>query len=121
MLGDVEEGNGDPSRAQFGEEVTPNQHALARQFGLYDNIHSMGTNSAEGHHWLMQQGGEGVLGISAAALAVRRFGRVQLAELHRGYTTADHRLGRWWLRAAPDGPVTVGWVEWSGTGRTPGC
>ena len=48
------EGNGDASLAQFGENVTPNQHALARQFGLYDNAYDIGTNSAEGHNWLMQ-------------------------------------------------------------------
>lgn len=52
--GDMPEGNGDPSLAQFGEQVTPNIHALARQFGLYDNVYDTGTNSAEGHNWLMQ-------------------------------------------------------------------
>jgi YVTN family beta-propeller protein len=52
--GDMPEGNGDPSLAQFGEDVTPNIHALARQFGLYDNTYDTGTNSAEGHNWLMQ-------------------------------------------------------------------
>jgi YVTN family beta-propeller protein len=52
--GDMPEGNGDASLAQFGEEVTPNIHALARQFGLYDNVYDTGTNSAEGHNWLMQ-------------------------------------------------------------------
>ena len=54
VLGDIPQGNGDPSLAQFGENVTPNQHALAQQFGLYDNTYDIGTNSAEGHNWLMQ-------------------------------------------------------------------
>ncbi|MFI2651768.1 bifunctional YncE family protein/alkaline phosphatase family protein [Micromonospora fulviviridis] len=54
VFGDIPEGNGDPALAQFGENVTPNQHALARQFGLYDNTYDIGTNSAEGHNWLMQ-------------------------------------------------------------------
>ncbi|MGV4981131.1 bifunctional YncE family protein/alkaline phosphatase family protein [Streptomyces sp. NRAIS4] len=54
VLGDVPEGDGDPSVTQFGENVTPNQHALAQQFGLYDNTYDIGTNSAEGHNWLMQ-------------------------------------------------------------------
>ena len=54
LFGDMGEGNGDPSLAQFGEQATPNQHALARQFGLYDNVYDVGTNSAEGHNWLMQ-------------------------------------------------------------------
>ena len=54
VYGDMPQGNGDPSLAQFGENVTPNQHALAEQFGLYDNTYDIGTNSAEGHNWLMQ-------------------------------------------------------------------
>jgi YVTN family beta-propeller protein len=54
VYGDMTEGNGDSSLAQFGAKVTPNQHALARQFGLYDNVYDVGTNSAEGHNWLMQ-------------------------------------------------------------------
>jgi YVTN family beta-propeller protein len=54
VFGDMPEGNGDPTLAQFGEQTTPNQHALARQFGLYDNTYDVGTNSAEGHNWLMQ-------------------------------------------------------------------
>ena len=54
VYGDMSEGDGDPSLAQFGAKVTPNQHALAKQFGLYDNLYDVGTNSAEGHNWLMQ-------------------------------------------------------------------
>jgi YVTN family beta-propeller protein len=54
VYGDMAEGNGDPTLAQFGAKVTPNQHALAKQFGLYDNVYDVGTNSAEGHNWLMQ-------------------------------------------------------------------
>ena len=54
VYGDIPEGNGDPALAQYGENVTPNQHAMAKQFGLYDNTYDVGTNSAEGHNWLMQ-------------------------------------------------------------------
>jgi YVTN family beta-propeller protein len=54
LYGDMKQGNGDPSLAQFGQKVTPNQHALASQFGLYDNTYDIGTNSAEGHNWIMQ-------------------------------------------------------------------
>jgi YVTN family beta-propeller protein len=54
VFGDISKGNGAPALAQFGENVTPNQHALANQFGLYDNTYDIGTNSAEGHNWLMQ-------------------------------------------------------------------
>jgi len=54
VFGDLPQGNGDPALTQYGETVTPNQHALAQQFGLYDNFYDVGTNSAEGHNWLMQ-------------------------------------------------------------------
>ena len=53
LFGDDTRGDGDPTLAEFGENVTPNQHALQRQFGLYDNTYDIGTNSAEGHNWLM--------------------------------------------------------------------
>jgi YVTN family beta-propeller protein len=51
ILGDLKEGNGDPSLCLFGEEVTPNQHALARQFTLFDNFYCSGALSATGHEW----------------------------------------------------------------------
>src|SRR6266702_3270568 len=54
LFGDISKGNGDPTLTQFGEKATPNQHTLAKQFGLYDNVYDVGTNSSEGHNWLMQ-------------------------------------------------------------------
>jgi DNA-binding beta-propeller fold protein YncE len=51
LLGDIKEGNGDPDLALFGEPVTPNQHALARQFILFDNFYVDGDVSADGHVW----------------------------------------------------------------------
>ncbi len=50
-LGDMPEGNGDKSLCLFGEESTPNQHKLARDFVLLDNTYTSGTNSADGHQW----------------------------------------------------------------------
>jgi hypothetical protein len=50
-LGDLKEGNGAPSLVSFGRKVTPNEHALAREFVLLDNTYASGTNSAEGHNW----------------------------------------------------------------------
>ena len=35
----------------FGEEVTPNQHKLAREFVLLDNFYCSGVLSADGHQW----------------------------------------------------------------------
>lgn len=50
-LGDMPEGNGDKQLCLFGEDVTPNQHKLAREFVLLDNTYTSGTNSADGHQW----------------------------------------------------------------------
>jgi YVTN family beta-propeller protein len=52
-LGDVKEGNGDPSLCLFGEDVTPNQRALAREFVLLDNFYVDAEVSADGHNWSM--------------------------------------------------------------------
>ena len=51
VLGDMPEGNGDPSLCIFGERITPNQHALAREFVLLDNTYCAGILSADGHNW----------------------------------------------------------------------
>ncbi|WP_309722702.1 bifunctional YncE family protein/alkaline phosphatase family protein [Armatimonas sp.] len=51
VFGDMKEGNGDPKLCGLGEEVTPNHHALARSFTLFDNGYVSGTNSADGHQW----------------------------------------------------------------------
>lgn len=51
VLGDMKEGNGDPSLVLFGENITPNQHALARQFVLLDNFYCNAEVSADGHNW----------------------------------------------------------------------
>jgi YVTN family beta-propeller protein len=54
VLGDLGEGNGDSADAQFGSEITPNFHALARRFGDLDNFYDEGTLSADGHNWIVQ-------------------------------------------------------------------
>ena len=51
VLGDMPEGNGDTSLVLFGEKITPNQHALAREFVLLDNFYVDGEVSADGHNW----------------------------------------------------------------------
>jgi YVTN family beta-propeller protein len=53
VLGDIPEGNGDPDLVLFGENITPNQHALAREFVLLDNFYVNGEVSADGHNWTM--------------------------------------------------------------------
>jgi hypothetical protein len=52
VFGDIKEGAGDPNLVLFGDEVTPNHHALARQFALLDNFYCSGVLSADGHSWV---------------------------------------------------------------------
>lgn len=51
ILGDMKEGNGDPALCLFPERVTPNQHAIAREFVLLDNFYVDAEVSADGHNW----------------------------------------------------------------------
>jgi len=51
VFGDISAANGDPSLVMYGEDITPNQHALARQFGVLDNFYDSGDVSGDGHIW----------------------------------------------------------------------
>jgi Phosphoesterase family len=51
ILGDLPKGNGDPNLCLFGEEVTPNAHALARDFVLLDNFYVDAEVSFDGHSY----------------------------------------------------------------------
>jgi YVTN family beta-propeller protein len=51
VLSDIPGGNADASLLLFGENITPNQHALAKQFVLLDNFYVDGEVSADGHNW----------------------------------------------------------------------
>ena len=49
ILGDLDRGNGDPTLALFGEPITPNAHALAREFVTLDNFYVDAEVSYDGH------------------------------------------------------------------------
>ncbi len=51
VLGDMPQGNGDAKLTWFGRKVTPNEHAIAARFGLFDNAYTSGEVSATGHMW----------------------------------------------------------------------
>jgi sugar lactone lactonase YvrE len=51
LFGDIAKANGDPSLVMYGQEVTPNQHALANEFAVLDNYYCNGILSADGHAW----------------------------------------------------------------------
>jgi YVTN family beta-propeller protein len=55
MLGDLNNGsNGDPSLTVFGAAITPNFHALAKNFVTLDNFMDAGDGSMDGWSWALQ-------------------------------------------------------------------
>lgn len=51
ILGDMPGGDGDTSLVYFPRPVTPNHHALAGRFGLFDRFFVNAEVSADGHNW----------------------------------------------------------------------
>jgi YVTN family beta-propeller protein len=51
VFGDMPQGNGDSSVTMFGEKITPNHHAIARDWVLLDNLYCNGEVSVDGHAW----------------------------------------------------------------------
>ncbi len=52
VLGDIKDGDGDPSLVYFPDVfVSPNHHALARRFGLFDRFFVNAEVSSQGHIW----------------------------------------------------------------------
>jgi len=51
VLGDLGAGNGDPKLTLLGEAITPNHHALARQFVTLDAFFDSGESSNTGWNW----------------------------------------------------------------------
>ena len=54
VLGDLRPGNGDPRLTLFPEAITPNHHALARQFVTFDRFLDSGEISSTGWSWSTQ-------------------------------------------------------------------
>ncbi|MGN6375815.1 MAG: bifunctional YncE family protein/alkaline phosphatase family protein [Sphingomonas sp.] len=51
LLGDLDIGNGDPHLAILGQALSPNHHALARNFVTLDNFYDSGEQSSTGWTW----------------------------------------------------------------------
>ena len=96
VLGDMKEGNGDPSLVLFGENVTPNHHKLAREFVLLDNFYVNSDVSADGHNW------------STAAIApdyVQKIWPNKYAKPPASCTISKSRIRRRCLPRATCGPM----------------
>jgi YVTN family beta-propeller protein len=53
VLGDLSQADGDTSLVLFGRTVSPNYHALAERFGIFDRFFVNAEVSADGHNWSM--------------------------------------------------------------------
>lgn len=51
ILGDLPGADGDTSLVCFPRHVTPNDHALAERFGIFDRFFTSGEVSGDGHNW----------------------------------------------------------------------
>ncbi|MGB7213412.1 MAG: bifunctional YncE family protein/alkaline phosphatase family protein [Gemmatimonadales bacterium] len=53
ILGDLPKADGDSALVFFGHDVTPNAHALAERFGVFDRFFVNAEVSGDGHNWSM--------------------------------------------------------------------
>ena len=53
ILGDLHQADGDTALTLFPRSVTPNTHALAERFGVFDRFFVNAEVSADGHNWSM--------------------------------------------------------------------
>ena len=54
VFGDEPRANADPTLLLYGRKYTPNAHALAEYYALFDNFHGDGQASIYGHSWATQ-------------------------------------------------------------------
>jgi YVTN family beta-propeller protein len=73
LLGDIGKGNSDPTKTNYGAQVTPNEHNLANTFSLFDNFYDNGMLSADGHNWLLQGDANDYLEQDAASAWARSY------------------------------------------------
>jgi YVTN family beta-propeller protein len=121
VLGDLERGNGDPTLCLFGEEVTPNAHALAREFVTLDNFYVDAEVSYDGHSystaayatdftekvWPMNYGGRGAAYLSEGGGKLRNaYGNITAPQ--NGYL---------WDLAARAGVSVRSYGEFAGRGE----
>ncbi len=51
VLGDLPQGDGDASLTFFPRAISPNHHALAERFGIFDRFFTNAEVSSQGHNW----------------------------------------------------------------------
>ena len=117
VFGDLPEGQGDPHLCLFPEAVTPNHHALVREFALLDNFYVDGEVSADGHEWSM--------GAYATDFVERTWplsyrGNRRVPYPSEGeFALAKPAAGYLWDRAAEKGVSYRSYGEFIKNGKTP--
>lgn len=96
VMGDVKEGNGDTSLVLFGEKITPNQHAIAKEFVLLDNFYVDGEVSSDGHNWSMGAYATDFLEKTWPTMYSRRGGTEASSAMNK---TANNKDGYIWDQA----------------------
>jgi YVTN family beta-propeller protein len=116
VLGDMKQGNGDPSLTLFGEAVTPNLHKLASEYVLLDNFYENADVSADGHNW------------AAAAIApdyTQRLwpneyaGRRKTYDFEGGEPANSPPAGYLWTNAAQAGVTMRSYGQWESMSKGP--
>ena len=120
VLGDLGKGNGDPTLCLFGEKISPNHHALAREFVCLDNFYVESEVSADGHEWTM--------GAYATDFVEKSWPLTYGHNQRKKYPypsegTLDHAArpagGYLWDRAKEAGVTYRSYGEWVSNGKTP--
>jgi YVTN family beta-propeller protein len=120
-FGDERAGNSDPTLCAFSRRITPNHHALADRFGLFDNFYVNGTMSADGHQWTNEADANDYVERNTASwartypsdgtdpLAYSRNGFIWQRVLERGLTFRDY--GEFTMSAPIIIPPSATWIE----------
>jgi YVTN family beta-propeller protein len=116
VLGDVREGNGDSSLCLFPDAVTPNQHALARTFVLFDNFYVDAEVSADGHNWSM---GAYATDYVEKSWPTLYGGRGGIYDFEGGDSIAYPAKGYLWDNCLRNGVTVRSYGEFVLNGRTP--
>jgi DNA-binding beta-propeller fold protein YncE len=120
VLGDMPEGNGDASLCLFPEKVTPNHHALAREFVLLDNFYVDGEVSADGHEWSMGAYATDFVEKAWPLTYRTREKHPKIAHPAEGhYEIAVPSAGYLWDQAKKTGISYFSFGEWVHNGKTP--
>ncbi|HJZ82115.1 MAG TPA: bifunctional YncE family protein/alkaline phosphatase family protein [Pyrinomonadaceae bacterium] len=118
IMGDLPQGDGDTSLLFFPRAISPNHHALAERFGLFDRFFVNAEVSSQGHYWstagYVTDYGEKTI---PSGYSTRRnpedrgdiddpaAGYLWNAAIRKGLTLRDYGEFRWTMPKEKNGPV----------------